>query len=175
MRLTSEKHTICLRTLDENDILDLATLANNAAIASNLRDTFPHPYTEENARIFVNLTKASAQPNQLAIEKDGVYVGNIGLHAQNDVYRNSAEIGYFIGEPYWGQGIATEAVELMVAYGFDTLGFHRIFAGVFSYNPASARVLEKAGFSYEGTLRDAVFKNETYFDELRYAILKNPK
>lgn len=175
MRLTSSNSNVSLRTLKSSDVTNVVRLANNAKIAANLRDAFPFPYTEKDAESFIEAAQSANPPFRFAIEKDGAYAGNIALHVQDDVYQKSAEIGYFIGEPFWGQGIATEAVKLIVDYGFETLGVHRIFAGVFSINPASARVLEKAGFSFEGRLKDAVFKNGVLCDELRYAILSDAK
>lgn len=172
MRITSSDHTISLRTLEPGDVQNVVSLANNPKIAANLRDAFPHPYTEKDAEAFIEAARSANPPFRFAIEKDGHYVGNIALHVQDDVYQKSAEIGYFVGEPYWGQGIGTEAVKLIVDYGFTTLGVQRIFAGVFSTNPASARLLEKAGFSFEGASKNAVFKNGVLCDELRYAILK---
>lgn len=164
---------VTLRPFQENDLDTLLKMANNPLIAANLRDSFPHPYTEADAKNFLAQAISAVPTNRFAILENGVYVGNIGIHLQDDVYRNTAELGYFIGEPYWGRGIATEAVKLIITYGFETLELHRIFAGVFSYNPASARVLEKAGLEFEGVHRKAITKKGGIYDELYYAIL-NP-
>ena len=163
---------ITLRPFREEDLESIQKLGNNPTIASNLRDGFPHPYTMEDAKLFLELAMNADPINRFAILENDVHVGNIGLHLQTDIYRKSAEIGYFVGEPYWNRGIATEAVKLIVEYGFREWDINRIFAGVFSYNLASARVLEKAGFVYEGTFKNAVTKNGESWDEIRYAILK---
>jgi RimJ/RimL family protein N-acetyltransferase len=96
----------------------------------------------------------------------------IGLHPQKDVYRLSAELGYWIGEPFWGNGIATKAVELILKYGFETLNLNRIYAGVFEHNIASMRVLEKCDFVKEGIAKQAVIKNNKVIDEHKFAIIK---
>ncbi|MFY9228802.1 MAG: GNAT family protein, partial [Bacteroidales bacterium] len=95
----------------------------------------------------------------------------IGLVRQTDVYKLSAEIGYWIGEPYWGMGIATKAVRLITEYGFNTLGLVRIYTGVFDFNKASQRVLEKAGFNLECIFEKSVFKNDKICDEYRYGLI----
>ncbi|MFK7786531.1 MAG: GNAT family N-acetyltransferase [Crocinitomicaceae bacterium] len=173
MKLIDEHTGISLREFRSEDKARLIELANNANIANNLRDGFPHPYTLEAAEQFIKDSQSSNPTTRFCIEKDGVYVGNIGLHPDTDIYRMNAEIGYFVGEPYWGKGIASQAVKLMVTYGFDHLNVHRIGGGVFSYNVASAKVLENAGFEYEGKLKQAVFKNGVFYDELRYGIVSN--
>jgi len=100
------------------------------------------------------------------------YVGNISLVPCEDIYRKSAEIGYFIGEPYWNKGIVTTAVNLITDYGFNYLGIVRIQTGIFEYNTASQRVLEKCGFLKEGIFRKSVYKQGKLWDEVRYAKLK---
>lgn len=174
MKLIHAPSGVALRKIQHEDRRTLVTLANNPNIAYNLRDDFPHPYSLEDADHFIYHAQKASPTKRFCIEKNGTYVGNIGLHPQEDIYQKSAEIGYFIGEPFWGQGIGSEAVKLMVAYGFEQLNFHRIFAGVFSYNEGSKRILEKAGFSFEGSAKDAVFKNGVFYDEWRFGII-NPK
>ncbi|UTW62928.1 GNAT family N-acetyltransferase [bacterium SCSIO 12741] len=163
---------ITLRPFTREDAPRMAELANNASISQNMRNAFPHPYTRENALEFIGMANSMDPVTIFAIEADGTYVGNIGLHKAEDVYRKSAEIGYFIGEPFWNQGIASAAVKQMVEFGFETLNLKRIHAGIFDYNQASARVLEKCGFEKEGIARMAVFKGDQFYDELRYAIIK---
>ena len=173
MELTDSQSGVSLRKFKLEDRDRLIQLADNPSIAQNLRDGFPNPYLESHADKFISDALSSEPTTRFCIEKEGVYVGNIGLHPFDDIYRKNAEIGYFIGEPYWGQGIASTAVKLMTRYGFEVLGYHRIQAGVFSYNLASKKVLEKAGYEYEGAAKQAVFKNGEFFDELKYGIL-NP-
>lgn len=165
MELTSGN--ISLRALRESDAPQLAMLANNEKIGRNLRDGFPYPYTLEDAMSFIQ--KFMHSPSLFAIEYQGEYVGNISLTPCENVYRKSAEIGYFIGEPYWNKGIMTTAVNLITEFGFKELGLARIHTGVYEYNPASQRVLEKCGFVKEGTFRKSVFKNGQLWDEVRYA------
>jgi [ribosomal protein S5]-alanine N-acetyltransferase len=162
---------ISLRALQESDALRLAELANNEKIGVNLRDGFPFPYTIDDARSFINQFMHSG--TIFAIEYRGEYVGNIGLTPCNNVYRKSAEIGYFIGEPYWNKGIATLAVKIISDFGFRELGLARIHTGVYEYNPASQRVLEKCGFIREGIFRKAIFKKGKLWNEIRFALLNN--
>ena len=107
-----------------------------------------------------------------AIASDEEAIGGIGLRWQQDVHRRSAEIGYWVGEPFWGQGIATKAVRALTEYAFVNPGLIRIYASVFELNPASARVLEKAGYTYEGRLRKSVTKDGITIDQLLYAIVR---
>ncbi len=163
---------ITLRPLEKSDAQALAKVANNKKIADNLRDMFPHPYSLENANWFIQFVDSQPDTPRFAIEYQGEFAGMIGLHPQPDVYRKSVEIGYWLGEPFWGKGIATDAVKLIVDYGFNNLDINRIWAGVFAYNDGSKRVLEKNGFELEAVLKKAVYKNEKYWDEHRMAIVK---
>ncbi len=163
---------IALREFRDSDSFKLATLCNNNKIHDNLRDLIPFPYLEQDAKYFINLCRNENPKTNLAIEFNGEFAGVIGLGLQTDVYKLSAEIGYWLGEPFWGKGIATRAVRLMLDYGFSTLGVVRIYSSVFDYNKPSQRVLEKAGFELEGIFRKAVFKNAKIYDEYRYAKLK---
>jgi ribosomal-protein-alanine N-acetyltransferase len=160
---------VTLRNFRQNDKFRMAELANNEKIAVNLRDAFPHPYTLSDAEEFISMCIGQEPAEVLAIEYYGEYVGNIGLHKQSDIYSKSAELGYFIGEPYWNKGITTRAVSLVCDYGFSELDIVRIYSGVFEYNLPSQRVLEKCGFVKEAVLRSAVCKNGRIYDEIRYA------
>jgi len=173
MKLTHKPTGVALRQIQKEDANALVSLANNTKIALNLRDGFPSPYTLDDAMKFIDDAHSVQPTTRFCIEKNGVYVGNIGLHPQDDIYRMNAEIGYFIGEPFWGQGIATQAVKMMTVYGFDQLNIHRIFAGVFSFNEASKKVLINAGFTFEGVSKDAIFKEGLFYDEFRYAKLSD--
>ena len=163
---------VSLRKFNIYDVDRMIELANNPKIAENLRDAFPHPYLRENATKFLKDALDEKYSILRAIEWNGEYVGNIGLHFNEDVYRYNSEIGYFIGETYWGNGIATKAIPLMLEIGFQHPRIHRVFAGVFSYNPASMRVLEKVGFRSEGIAAESISKHGKIYDEHRYAILK---
>jgi [ribosomal protein S5]-alanine N-acetyltransferase len=160
---------VTLRPFTMVDRFRLAELADNEKVWINLRDRFPHPYTVTDAEQFIEMAMELHPPQLFAIEYDGVYVGNIGLNIRDDVYRLSAEIGYFIGEPYWNKGITTRAVNLMCVYGFNELELIRIDTGVFDYNLPSQRVLEKCGFVKEAVFKHSVIKNGKICDEVRYA------
>jgi len=164
---------VSLRSLNEDDKYRMAELADNEKISINLRDGFPHPYTVADAENFIRTAMNQKPVSIFAIEYKNVYAGNIGLHREGDVYRRSAETGYFIGEPFWNKGITTKAVKLICEYGFKEFDIVRIHTGVFEYNKASQRVLEKCGFKKEGVLEKAVWKNGKLCNEIRYALLKN--
>jgi ribosomal-protein-alanine N-acetyltransferase len=165
---------VALRRLVPADKTILAALADNRKIFDNLRDFFPHPYLEENAREFITRCQKEAPPVTFAVEYKGELTGVVGLVLQSDIYRLSAEIGYWIGEPYWGKGIATRAVKLITEYAFDKLKLVRIYSGVFHTNKASLRVLEKNGFSLEGVFKKSMIKNEKLLDEIRFGLV-NPE
>jgi len=166
---------INIRKLEVSDTLQLATLANNRKIWDNLRDYIPHPYTKSDAEFFINLTQNQDPQQSFGIEFKKQLCGVISLIIQKDVYRKSAEIGYWIGEPYWGNGIATKAVQLITKYGFETLNLIRIYTGVFEHNPTSMKILEKNGYQKEGVFKKAVIKNNKILDEHRYYILNKLK
>ena len=170
---TLQNEKIKLRSFELTDIDRLAEIANNRNISINLRDGFPFPYTVIDAKNFIRNCMKQNPNTTFAIEYEGEYVGNIGLVKGTDIYRKSAEIGYFIGEPYWNKGIVTQAVNLITAFGFEILDIERIHTGVFDYNLASQRVLEKCGFQREGLFRKSIFKAGRICDEIRYSKLKN--
>ena len=163
------RNNIILRPLHDGDKEDLAQFANNRKIWDNLRDLMPHPYTIENAAFFINLTKQEHTQMIFAIEYDGQFCGVNGLTAQVDVNKKSAEIGYWIGEPFWNKGIATEAVKLITDYGLNQLNLVRIYTGVFEYNISSMKVLEKCGYKKEGVFEKAILKNGQIWNEHRFA------
>ena len=172
MELTGS--TCSVRPWRASDAGPLVKYANNANIARNLRDRFPHPYTLRDAKAFIHST-ASARPHvSFAIIVDGEAGGGIGISAGSDVERFSAEIGYWLGEPFWGRGIATEAVRLVSAYAFDTCGLLRLYALPFAENRQSIRVLEKAGYTREALLRSNAVKHGTIRDQALYALV-NPQ
>ena len=161
-----------LREFEESDAASLAKYANNRKIWAGVRDIFPHPYSLENAKDFIEMATEEQPAHIFAIEIDGQAVGAIGFHTQDDVYRYSAEIGYWLGEPYWGKGYMSEIVSLFVQKVFERSNVWRLYAGVYHTNAASRRVLEKAGFVKEGVLKKAVFKDGKVLDEVRYALLR---
>ena len=169
------KDNVQLRPLRISDKTVLAELANNKKIWDNLRDYFPFPYQESDAEFFIDLTATENPQKTFGITYHGELCGVIGLDLQKDVYQKSAELGYWIGEPYWGRGIATKAVALITKYGFDHLDLNRIFAAVFDYNTISMKILEKNGFQKEGIFKSAIVKNKQCYDEHRYYKLNKSK
>ena len=162
-----------LRSLRYADRESLAILANNTKIWNNLRDMFPHPYRLQDADRFIDSVKQQDPQITFAIEYDYTFAGVIGLVLQQDVHRKNAEIGYWIGEPFWGKGIATTALKLASEYAFSHLGVERLYAGIFEGNEGSRRVLEKCGYKLEGISRKAVYKNKKMLDEIRFGKLKS--
>lgn len=159
-----------LRPWQLTDVAALTACANDAGVAQNLRDTFPHPYGPEDARWYLELAATTTAPDvHLAIEVDGAASGGISIIFKNDVDRRSAEIGYWLGRRYWSRGIMTAAVQALTDYMFAHFDVCRLYAGVFAYNLASARVLEKCGYELEGRLRKSITKNGQTIDSLLYA------
>lgn len=161
-----------IRYWQTGDELALAKHANNYNIWINLRNSFPHPYTLQDAQTWIMIANASQPITNFALEINGEAAGGIGFILQPDVYHKSAEIGYWLSEKYWNQGIVTEAVKAITEYGFTQLDLERIFAGVFAWNQKSARVLEKAGYTLEGKLNKSIFKDGKLINSLLYAKVK---
>ena len=162
---------ITLRRWTLADVDELVALADNKKIADNLRDRFPNPYTHEDAEFYIQLCRRDRWELSRAVELDGKIVGCISLSRENDVSAKTSELGYWIGENFWGRGIATAAVKKICTFGFEELGLVRIFAIVFEKNFASMRVLEKCGFEREGRLRKAIFKNGAIQDAFLYSLI----
>lgn len=154
------------------DEASLVHSANNRKLWRNLRDRFPYPYTMNDAIWWVQTASAAYPTTDFAIVVDGLAVGGVGLVLKDDVYRGTAEIGYWLGEEYWGRGIVTEVVQTMTAYAFEVFHLHRIYAEVFEWNPASMRVLEKCGYQCEGRLRKSVTKDGQTIDAFLYAVVR---
>jgi ribosomal-protein-alanine N-acetyltransferase len=165
----------CLRGWEPDDEAALIKYANNPRVSANLFDTFPYPYTAADAQKWLRSQQGIETPPFLAIEMNGEAIGGIGIAPKPDVYARGANIGYWLGEPFWGKGIMTEAVTLMVKYAFQNFNLVRLQAGVYSSNPASMKVLEKAGFTKEGIAKKAIFKRGEFLDEHIYALLAPSK
>lgn len=163
-----------LRKWDENDVAYVQKYANNEKIAANLRNAFPHPYTMDDAKEYIrsSIEKDGRRQVTRAITVDGKAVGSIGVFMGSDVYEKSAELGYWLGEPFWGNGIMPEAIGKMCRYVFAKYDIERIFAEPFARNMPSRRALEKAGFALEGILKNSVYKNEVLQDSCMYALLR---
>lgn len=170
--MTQQSEEIRLRSLITEDAESIASLLNNKKIWDNLRDYIPFPYYKKDAEAFIVSTLSQSPASTFAITFQDNLCGIIGLVIQKDVHRLSAELGYWIGESYWGKGIATKAVNLITQYGFDELELQRIFAGAFEHNKASQRVLEKCGYNFEGIAKNSIIKNDIIMNEHIYAIVK---
>ena len=168
-----ELKTCVIRPWRPGDEGSLIANANNYKIWRNMRDRFPHPYTAEDAREWIRRVGEESPCANFAIVVDGEAVGGIGLILNGDIHRCSAEIGYWLGEAFWGRGVVTEAVRALTQWAFDSFNLSRIYAGVLEWNPASMRVLEKAGYQFEGRLRKAVVKQNQVMDEFIYSIVRD--
>jgi RimJ/RimL family protein N-acetyltransferase len=160
-----------VRSWRASDVESLVAHANNRKIWLNLRDRFPHPYTKGDGRAFIRAARKMDPETFFAIAVGDAAIGGIGFVLQADVDRMSAEIGYWIGEPFWGRGIATEALVALTRYAVERHGLTRIFAVPFAYNAASCRVLEKAGYVLEARLRRSAIKDSRIVDQFQYAYI----
>ena len=158
-----------IRSLRRQDVAALVKYANNRNVSIQLRDRFPFPYTERHANAWLDRVLREEPEVNFAIASPEELIGGIGLTIQKDIYRRSAEIGYWLGEPHWGKGIASLAVRALTAWAFMEFDLVRIFATVFESNTASARLLEKAGYRCEGRLRQSVTKEGRTMDSLLFA------
>ena len=170
MRIEFSEYMI--RDWADDDAGSIVRYANNRKVAIWLRDRFPSPYTASDAKVFLARVALQNPRTVFAIATQHEAIGGIGLEFHDDVHRFTAELGYWLGEPFWGRGIVTDAVRLFTEWAFDRLAVYRIQAAVFAGNDASVRVLEKAGFEREGRLRAGVFKNGRILDQLLYAKIK---
>ena len=163
-----------LRPWALSDAKSIWEYADNKKVSDNLRDAFPHPYAFEDAVQFIGGILVAGEERQCcrAIEVEGKAAGSIGVFLKSDVYRKSAEIGYWLAEPYWGHGIMSRAIRELCAYAFTRYDLERIYAEIFAPNTGSRRALEKAGFLFEGTLKNSICKNGRLMDSLVYALLK---
>lgn len=165
---------IRLRPFRSGDEAYLPAIGNNILIHNNLRDSFPYPYTEEDAEIWIDICEKQKLPaHNLAIEVDGQLAGGVGVTPGTDIYRASAEVGYWLGQPFWGRGVATEALKLWTEKIWtDFPELERLWAGVFAYNAPSMRVLEKAGFKKEAVLRNSLMKNGKLEDNHLFVLFR---
>lgn len=162
-----------LRPWTLHDLESLVKFANNKNIANYMTNKFPHPYTKENAKQFIELASKQNPHHIFAIDINGQAVGGIGIHPQDDIHCKNAELGYWLAEPFWGQGITTKAIIKMVDHGLMNFDITRIFARPFGTNAASQRVLEKTGFKLEARFEKTLFKNGEFIDELIYAVRRD--
>ena len=161
-----------LRPWRSSDLDSLVKHADNYNIAKWLTDQFPHPYTYESGKSYIEMVGKDNPAKVFAIEIDGEAAGSIGVFPQSDIHQKSAEIGYWLSEKFWRNGIMSSAIRDIVKYGFDSFDIVRIYARPFSTNIGSQKVLEKAGFTLEARLKKAIFKKGELMDELIYVKLK---
>lgn len=161
-----------IRSWQTSDAEALARHANNPKVAANLRDVFPSPYTPKDAAQWLAFAMNQNPETSFAIANDEGPIGGIGLTLGSDIYRMSAEVGYWLGEEYWGRGIVSRALGVLVDWAFETFDLNRIWADPFASNPASAKVLERNGFQFEGFKRASVLKNGRVLDQMLYARLR---
>ena len=163
-----------IRKWELADAKDLAAAISNKKVQDNLRDGLPCPYTEQDGKEFISAMLAADENDTFAfaITADGKVVGSIGAFRQENIHSQTAELGYYIAEEYWGKGIMTKAVKQLCEYVFSHTDIIRIYAEPFAHNIGSCRVLEKAGFQYEGTIRSNAVKNGELLDMKMYARLR---
>ncbi len=164
---------VSLRQWEISDINDLIEYANNPNIAQNMTNAFPHPYTKEAGLKFIEIAQSHSPARVFAICVNNQAVGAIGVHPQADIHEKCAELGYWLAAPFWGKGIMSVAVKQMIEYAFQNFAIVRLYARPFSSNTGSQKVLQKCGFKLEAQLKKSIYKNETYLDELIYAIVKD--
>jgi len=161
-----------LRKLTESDKENLAKYANEFDIWLNLTDSFPHPYTLENANWYINHCAHETFSFNLCIDLHGEFIGMIGIVFFEGVRQQSADFGYWLAKPFWGQGIVTKCSRAFISYVFENYELNRLQSLVFEWNPASMRVLEKLGFQREGIGKKAILKNDQLIDEYRFGLLR---
>ena len=166
---------ISIREWKIEDAPNLAKAISNKKIQDNLRDGLPFPYTISDAESFITSVLSADLANSFvwAITVDDIAVGTVGAYRKDNVHRLTAEIGYYVAEEYWGKGVMTEAVKQACKYIFDNTDIVRIFADPYHFNIGSCRVLEKAGFQFEGVLRNNAIKNGQLTDMKMYSLLRN--
>jgi RimJ/RimL family protein N-acetyltransferase len=162
-----------IRDWRPTDAASRAKHANNPRVAMHLRDRFPYPYGFADAEAFLAMVERQSPRTFFAIATEEEAIGSIGLSLGEDIHRLTAELGYFLAEPYWNKDITTLAVKSVTRYGFDVLKLNRIFAEPFANNAASARVLEKAGYTCEGRMRASAVKGGEVLDQLLYAKVRD--
>jgi [ribosomal protein S5]-alanine N-acetyltransferase len=163
--------TCDVRSWQTSDVESLVTYANDREIWLNLRDRFPYPYTRRDGRAFIRAMREAIPQTAFAIVVGDEAAGGIGFALQRDVERVSAEIGFWLGRPFWRRGITTDALVAVTRYAIETHGLTRVYALPFERNLASRRVLEKAGYALEARLRRSAIKDGTILDQCQYAFI----
>lgn len=162
-----------LRPWALSDLDNLVMYANNWNVAKNMTDKFAFPYTESNGRAFIEYATKMKPTHYFAIDIEGKAVGGIGISPQDDIHRRNAELGYWLAEPFWGQGIISSAIKQIIDYAFETCDIDRVFAKPFGTNTPSHRALEKNHFILEARFNQVILKDNQLLDELIYAIRRD--
>lgn len=163
---------LCLRPWRADDAPTLARIANDERVSRGLRDRFPFPYTLDDAKAFLETCVALDGEWRFAVIADDALIGGLGVRRGVDIYARAAELGYWLAPSHWGRGLMARAVRLAVPEAMRAFGLYRVHASVFANNPASMRVLEKAGFAREGTQACAVVKRGELLDTVTYALTR---
>jgi RimJ/RimL family protein N-acetyltransferase len=171
-RLETERPDVVLEPWGAKHKAGLLAAADDERIARYMTDRFPYPYSPADADEWLAICQAQDPPLGFTILVDGAVAGGLGSTPRDDVFKGSAEIGWWLSPPYWNRGIATAAVRRYVQYCFEDLDLHRVDAGVFRTNPASARVAEKAGLILEGVAVDGYLKRGMLVDRLQYGLAR---
>lgn len=161
-----------LRALRRDDTPALARHANNPKVARYLRDRFPHPYSIADATQFLEYAATTDEECVACIAVDSEAAGMIGIQFRKDIERCSGELGYWLGEEFWGRGIVTTAIRSFTAWAMPRFDLTRVYAEVFAENQASSRVLEKSGFARVGVLRKAAIKHGRHHDYVLYDLVR---
>ncbi len=161
-----------IRSWSSADAAALVKHANNRKIWLNLRDAFPHPYTHASAAAFLEMVGRQSPTTFFAIATPEEAIGGIGISLHQDVHRLTAELGYWLGEPYWGKGWMTEAVAKFTEYALEHFKLLRIYAEPYATNTSSCRALEKVGYALEGRMRSSVIKDGQILDQFLYARIR---
>lgn len=164
-----------IRPWEISDLDSLVKYANNINIAKYMTNKFPHPYTSVDGKAFIEFANSDDPVHIFAIDVDGEAVGGIGIHPQSDIYEKNAEIGYWLGQPFWGNGIVGNAINKMLDFAFTTYDIDRVYAMTFQKNTGSQKALLKNNFVFEAHLKKTVFKNNEYLDEHIYGIRREDR
>ena len=162
-----------LRPWKISDLDSLVKYANNKNIAKYMTNKFPHPYAKADGKAFIEFANSEDPIHIFAIDVDGEAVGGIGIHPQSDIHEKNAEIGYWEAEQFWGKGIASKAINMMIDFAFVTYDINRIYAMTFESNKGSQNILVKNKFVLEAHFTKTVFKNNEYLDELIYGFSRD--
>ncbi len=163
---------IRIRPFTPEDAPKLSELGNSKNVAQYMAGRFPHPYTINDAEKYIQEVGSVMPTRSFAIVLNNELIGACGVHPQEDIFKNNAEIGYWLGEKYWGHGYVQEALKLLIPYAFQNFSINRLYARVFGNNPRSMKVLERSGFVLEAKYNGTLERFGEILDEYIYALRK---